>query len=101
MLVTDLATTALFVAPAALGVRAASAVTATRAVDARRATRRPRPVCPAAGGQVTRLLDAAVAVPQSRSGGVSLTPGRYPLTGVQGGDHRTAGGLHRPGPGGS
>ena len=65
VLVTDMMTAALFAVAAALGVRAASAVIATRAVDARGATAAPEPGVPQRGGHVMKLLEAAVAVLQA------------------------------------
>ena len=62
VLVTDMVTAALFAVAAALGVRAASAVVATKAVDARGAAARHQPDPPRRGGRVIGLLDAAVRV---------------------------------------
>ena len=67
VLVTDMITASLFAVAAALGVRAASAVISTRAVDARRYN---QPAVEAGGpqhrgGQVMKLLDAAVATLQA------------------------------------
>ena len=66
VMVTDMVTAALFAVATALGVRAASSVIATRTLAAD-----PSPAAPQRrGGQVVRLLDAAVQVLQ----GEGVTP---------------------------
>lgn len=64
VLVTEMVTAALFAVAEALGARAASAVVATRAVDARAGGSDPELDRKHRGGQVISLLEAAVSVLQ-------------------------------------